>query len=103
MVPAVRALEGAMSRLKPASAAYFEIAARLEEWGRTHPMPDGHRKVRRWEKWVHKVRAESGVRDAIDARNAALSAVYKAMQAVAAIVPQNSTQLTVKAALAVCF
>lgn len=92
-----------MSRLKPASAAYFEIAARLEEWGRTHPMADGHRKVRRWEKWVHKVRAESGVRDAIDARNAALSAVYKAMQAVAAIVPQNSTQLTVKAALAVCF
>jgi hypothetical protein len=103
MVPAVVALEGAISRLKQASAAYFEIDARLEEWSRMHPMPLGRRKVQRWSKWAHKVRAESGVCDAIDARNAALSAVHKAMQAVAAIVPQNSAQLTVKAALAVTF
>jgi hypothetical protein len=103
MVPAVVAIEGALSRLKQASAAYFEIDARLEEWGRTHPMPHGHRKMQRWAKWAHKIRTESGVRDAIDARNAALSAVYKALQAVAAVVPQNSAQLTIKAALAICF
>jgi hypothetical protein len=103
MVPAVEALEVAISRLKQASASYFEIDARLEEWSRMHPMPHGHRKVQRWSRWAHKVRAESGVYDAIDAQNAALSAVHKAMQAVAAIVPQNSAQLTVKAALAVTF